>query len=534
MEIELPNSSPIEIPPEDLALTPRSVLRVLRLILDRVAALEEELSSLRIQNEQLRIENEQLRTQNEQLRIDNERLREQVGRSSSNSSQPPSSDFPVKPPRRQRKASGKKRGGQRGHKGHQRKLYPPEECRSVIDHRPATCGDCGTALSGNDPNPLRHQVVELPEVAPLVDEHRLHQLTCPACGDTTRASLPAGVPVCGYGARFAAVVGLLGGKYRQSDRQTQEMLEDFFQVEVALGTVNNLRQEVSEALAKPVEEATEFAQKQSAANMDETGWRQGNCDGKNPTQRKAWLWVLVTSWVTVFQIHLSRGQASAKGLLGEFAGYLITDRWTGYSWWPLDRRQLCWAHLIREFQKIADREGESKKVGEGLLAQAHKLFELWHRVRDGTLTREGFAAAVVKIRAAVQKCLSEGASYKAAKGDHSARARTSRTCRKLLKVEQAFWLFVRVEGIEPTNNAAERALRPAVIWRRISLGTQSLLGSQFVARMLTVTQTLRSQQRPVLEFLTMACEAARFGKTAPSLLPDLALSEEDIHLAKTA
>lgn len=273
---------------------------------------------------------------------------------------------------------------------------------------------------------------------------------------------------------------------------------------MALGTVNNLRQEVSQALAVPVEKATEFAQTQPAAHADETGWRQGNSDGKNPTRRKAWLWVMVTSSVTVFQIHLNRGHAAAKELLGNFAGYLITDRWTGYSWWPLERRQLCWAHLIREFQKIADRGGESKLIGEGLLAQARKLFELWHRVRDGTLTREGFAAAVVEIRAAVQKWLAEGAAYKAVSGDKSVRAKTSRACQELLKVEPALWLFVRVVGIEPTNNAAERALRPAVIWRRISLGTQSALGSQFVARMLTVTQTLRAQQRPVLEFLTAA------------------------------
>ncbi len=251
-------------------------------------------------------------------------------------------------------------------------------------------------------------------------------------------------------------------------------------------------------------------------------------------RRKAWLWVLVTSWVTVFQVHLSRGQASARELLGKFAGYLITGRWTGYSWWPLARRQLCWAHLIREFQKIADRGGESKAIGEGLLVQAHKLFELRHRVRDGTLTREGFAAAVVEIRAAIQKWLEEGASYKVARGDKSVRAKTARTSQELLKVKQALWLFVRVVGIEPTNNAAERALRPAVIWRRVSLGTQSALGSQFVARMLTVTQTLRAQQRPVLEFLTEACEAARQGTSAPSLLPDLSVLEQEHHLAIAA
>ncbi len=213
---------------------------------------------------------------------------------------------------------------------------------------------------------------------------------------------------------------------------------------------------------------------------------------------------------------------------------LYTDRWTGYGWWPLDRRQLCWAHLIREFQKIAERGGESQVIGEGLLAQARKLFELWHRVRDGTLTRSGFAAAVVEIRASVQQWLAAGAAYAVARGDKSARARTARTCRELLKVEQALWLFVRVAGVEPTNNAAERALRPAVIWRRTSLGTQSALGSQFVTRLLTVTLTLRAQQRSVLEDLTAACEAARQGMPVPSLLPNLSLLEQEHHFAIAA
>jgi transposase len=225
---------------------------------------------------------------------------------------------------------------------------------------------------------------------------------------------------------------------------------------VALGTINALRQEVSQAVAEPVTEAAEFAQAQEVAHADETGWVQGNSDGNNRERRKAWLWVVVTSWVTVFQVHLSRGQAAAKELLGEFAGYLVSDRWSGYGWWPLSRRQLCWAHLIREFRKIAERGGESQAIGEGLLEQARKLFELWHRVRDGTLTCEGFAAAVVGIRAAVQQWLAEGAAYEAARGDKSsARARTARTCRELLKVEEALWLFVRVAGVEPTNNAAE-------------------------------------------------------------------------------
>jgi transposase len=513
MESELLTSSNIKITPEDWALTPSSVQPALLQVLERLAALEEEVS---------------------RLRAETERLREQTRRSSGNSSQPPSSDAPSAPPWKPGPSSGRKRGAQPGHEGHQRKLYPVEACRRVSNHCPTGCCVCGAALAGFDPNPVRHQVVELPEVKPLVDEHRLHQLRCPDCGEMTRAPLPWDVPVSGYGPRLAAAVGLLSGPYRQSERQTQQTLCDFFQVDVALGTVNTLRQEVSAAVAEPVAEATVFAQAQAVANADETGWAQGNSDGTNPERHKAWLWVLVTSWVTVFQIHLSRGQAAAKELLGEFAGYLITDRWTGYRWWPLSRRQLCGAHLIREFRKIAERGGESQAIGEGLLEQARQLFKLWHRVRDGTLTREGFAAAVVEIRVVVQQWLAEGATYEVARGDKSARARTARTCRELLKVEEALWLFVRVVGVEPTNNAAERALRPAVIWRRTSFGTQSALGSQFVARMLTVTLTLRSQQRPVLEYLTAACEAARQGMPAPSLQPDPALLEQEHHLAIAA
>jgi transposase len=513
MDSELLTCPNSEIVPEDWQCTPPSVQQMILHLMQRLASLEQEVST---------------------LRAENERLREQARRSSHNSSQPPSGDAPGAPPRRGRESSGKPRGAPPGHEGHQRELYLVERCRSVTDHRPRQCHACGRDLSGDDPHPYRHQVVELPEVQPLVDEHRLHQLSCPACGETTRAALPAQVPASGYGPRLVATVGLLSGPYRQSERQTQQALEDFYQVEVALGTINNLRQEVSEALAQPVAEATEFAQAQEVANADETGWRQGNCDGNNRERRKAWLWVLVTSWVTVFQVHLSRGQAAAKELLGQFAGYLVTDRWSGYGWWPLSRRQLCWAHLLREFQKIAERGEASQRIGEGLLEQARQLFKWWHRVRAGTLAQAAFAQAAAEIRAKVQQWLAEGATYEPARGGHSARARTARTCRELLKVEEALWLFVRIEGVEPTNNAAERALRPAVIWRRTSLGTQSAEGSQFVARMLTVMLTLRAQQRNMLEYLTAACQAARQGLPAPSLLPHLSLLEQEHHFAIAA
>ncbi len=207
-------------------------------------------------------------------------------------------------------------------------------------------------------------------------------------------------------------------------------------------------------------------------------------------------------------------------MLGKtFGGILISDRHSSYNWVEITQRQLCWAHLRRDFIKISERPGISKQLGQALVKQQEKLFELWHRVRDGTLSRAEFIAAASLIRAAVQALLQEAAAYEIGPKEKTPLAHTVRTCRQLLKVEPAMWLFVTVEGVEPTNNAAERAIRPAVLWRRTSFDSQSVAGSTFVARMLTVVTTVRSQKRNVLEYLTHAICAARSGQPAPSLLP---------------
>ncbi len=252
-----------------------------------------------------------------------------------------------------------------------------------------------------------------------------------------------------------------------------------------------------------------------------TSFAQGNADGGNPTGRKAWLWVAVTPLVSFFCVLLSRSQEAALTLLGNnFGGILISDRHGDYNWVDLERRQLCWAHLRQEFIKISERTGVAGELGEALVKLQEQLFELWHRVRDGTLTRTEFISAVAPIRFSVKAKLQEAADYPIGSQEKTPLAKTVRTCRQLLKVEPAMWLFVTVEGVEPTNNAAERALRPAVLWRRTSFGSQSATGSTFVARMLTVVTTLRSQRRNVLEYLTAACRAARHGLPPPSLLPE--------------
>jgi hypothetical protein len=463
---------------------------------------------------------EQLEQQYEELKVENAVLREQVKQNSQNSSKPPSQDvgkgFKPKP----KGAKGKPRGAQFGHEGHSPYLYPVEACASVAEHLPERCIECGAKLQGQDAEPYRVQRVEIPTVVPVVQEDRFHALICEHCGASTRAWDEQIINGSRYGERVVAHVGVLSGQYRQSHRMVQELLSELFGVELSIGSIAQLRQESSDSIATAVEAAQRYVQQQAQVNMDETSFGQGNNDGKNPNHRKGWLWVMVTPLVSYFAICLSRSSAVCQQLLGEaFSGIVGSDRFSGYNGLDLTQRQVCWAHLKRDFTKIAEREGIAGELGIALLEQQRLLFEQWYRVRDGTLTRPEFVQVVQPIRDAIHQLLTQGAGYELAPKAKTPLAKTVRTCQQLLKVESALWTFVATEGIEPTNNAAERALRPAVLWRKNSFGSQSEAGSLFVSRMLTVVTSLRTQNRPVLEYLVQACRASRQGQTAPSLLP---------------
>lgn len=444
------------------------------------------------------------------LRVKVGALEEQVGQHSQNSSRPPSSD-PPGAPQRERKVSGRKAGGQPGHRGKGRGLLPVEEVDEVVEVKPEGCGKCGHSLEGSDLHPARHQVTDLPPVVATTTEYHLHTLGCPECGEQTSAQLPWGVSRGRFGARLQGMVAVLSGAYRLSKRNIAGILEDFFGVQVGLGTVSALEEATSTALEGVVEEAREYVQAHSVVNVDETGWKEG--------PQKAWLWVGVTSRVTVFVVRLSRGAKVVQELLGKaYGGVVGSDRWSGYSWVEVRRRQVCWAHLVRDFQAFVDRGGDSARVGEGLLSQAEVMFRWWHRVRDGTLKRSSFRVYLGGVRKRVGDLLREG--------EACAHPKTAQTCKNLLKVEGALWTFGRREGVEPTNNAAERAVRPGVLWRKGSFGTQSAAGSRFVERMMTVVATLRQQERNVLDYVTAACQAAIRGEAPPSLLPREALLGE--------
>ncbi len=475
--------------------------------------------ALERENQKLREMVARLQEEVEHLKGIIQELQEQLRTNSRNSSKPPSSDSPSNNPPScfdhgrdgKPKPEGRSPGGQPGHEPKTRKLLPPDQVDQVVNCKPPERCECGGMVRPADGTPERRQVLDIPPIKPVVTEYRLFAGICEACGRRHHGALPDGVPCGMLGPRPMAMASLLSGKYHLSKRDVVEMLEDLLGTELCLGTVSNIEARVSGAIEQAVEEAKRFVAEQPVVHMDETGWKQG--------RNKAWLWTAVTSSVVVFAVRFSRGAKVVQEMLGElFRGILVSDRWSAYNWLDPRRRQLCWAHLMRDFFKISERSGEAGKIGTQLLEQAHKMFGLWHKMRDGPMDRRAFQVNVQPIREAIEALLHQGASCEHAKTRH--------TCKRILKRKAALWTFVDVPGVEPTNNAAERAVRPAVLWRKQSFGTQSERGSEFVERMLTVCGTCKLQGRNVLEYLVQAIEASLLGQAAPSLLPSEAPRKE--------
>jgi transposase len=463
---------------------------------------------------------EELRGQLTALATELARLREQISRSSRNSSRPPSSDGPgFKPPER-RKGSGRKRGGQPGHPGAGPELLSIERVDAVVDHHPDACRRCGALLEGEDPEPLRHQLIEIPPITPLVIEHRLHRLVCPCCSRRTCATLPAEVEASRYGPRLSGLVGLLGSAFPLSISKTQALLQQLVGVTISRGAIAAIRKRLSAALAQPMTEALQVARQQPVVYMDETGAPTGNADGGNPTGKRGWQWVMVTPLVTVFLQGLSRSAAAAMELLGHgFGGIVVSDRFSAYNHLPNQQRQLCWAHLIRDLVAIAERAGASTEVGADLLKLQQQLFGQWHHYKSGAMDWPTLQQNSQPIRqrfvATLQRVVELGCQC----SERTPWARTVRTCQQILQRSDALWTFLETPGIEPTNNAAERALRQSVIQRKISHGVQSAQGAICRSRLLTVTTTLRQQDRDVWSFLEQAWIAHYGGGLMPSLLP---------------
>jgi transposase len=435
-------------------------------------------------------------------------LETKLGRNASNSSMPPSANPPEAPPPVRKKPTGRKPGGQPGHTAHLRTRLPVERLTEpTVHYWPTICETCHDDLSAtpgpDDPESLWHQIVELPEFPARVTEHQAHGRTCANCGQVTWAEIPADIRAHMCGPRLTATMSFLSGVLHASKRGVEDFVETVFKVPLALGTVSNLEQEMSQALADAHSEAQTAVQEAEAKNVDETGWKQAG--------QKRWLWGAATTAVVCFVIAPTRGAAGLAALLGKkIKGIIGSDRWSVYGQLKLGMRQLCWAHLKRDFQKLVDRGSDAKDVGEMGLEAVDVVFTLWHAFLGGGMTRSQLQREIASVRHTLREWLQCGCACKDTKA--------AAFCENVLSVEPALWTFVRKEGIEPTNNHIERLLRPGVLWRKNAFGCHSEAGCRFVERVLTVMQTLRLQKRPVLEFLYQSLLAHRQAQKAPKLL----------------
>ena len=442
------------------------------------------------------------------------RLAEQEGRlaelearlklNSSNSSLPPSANPPSAPKPPGRPPSGRQPGGQPGHPGHSRPRLPAHQ---VVPYLPSDCERCHRPLpaepSAADPPPRWHQVAELPAVLAVITEHQAHGRRCAHCGHLTWARLPAAVLAHGFGPKLTAAIAFLSGRCHGSKRGIEELVETLLGVPLSLGSVSSAEAEVAAALAEPYAQAEAAVAQAAVKNADETGWAQAG--------QLCWLWLAVTAGVAVFKICAGRGRAALASLLGEsIRGTVGSDRWTAYGSISLSARQVCWAHLKRDFQKWVDWGRPTTGLGQAGLAAVRQLFAAWRDFREGVLDRPGLQAALEPVSQDLQAALAAGLS-----GENP---KAARFCRNLLAVYPALWTFARVQGVEPTNNLAERTLRPAVLWRKISFGNHSQAGCRFTERILTAVQTLRLQNRQVLAYLGDAVAAHRAGQPAPILV----------------
>jgi transposase len=350
---------------------------------------------------------------------------------------------------------------------------------------------------------LRHQVWELPEIQPILTEYQRHRLTCPHCRETTCAPLPPGVPSGQSGPRLVALTGLLMGHFRQSKRRAAFFLQDLLKLPCCPALTVKMQNQVAAALEQPYHELKQALARQPQLNMDESPTKQGN--------QKAWLWTAVARGFAVFAIFSSRKGEALPKLLGEsFDGIINCDRAKMY--WQARRLQWCWAHLKRDIQALIDHpHPQVKRLGHDLMRQVKLMFQHWRSYRAEEITWEEFRAAMHPVRHEVNGLLLRGA--------FSGNPRLRGMCDELSNHREWLWTFVDERGIEPTNNTAERALRPAVIYRKLSFGTQSEAGSRFIERMLTVSETCRLQERSIFDYLTAAIKAHFSQQAAPSLLP---------------
>jgi transposase len=433
-------------------------------------------------------------------------LTEKLGRNSSNSHLPPSSDSPGARKERNAKKkarSNRKRGAQRGHRGTHRELLPPEKVSKFVDLYPPECENCWRALPRvPDPSPKHYQQTEFPPVDPFTTEWRRHEVICPCCRHKTCAAYDENViPSTQFGPRLMAVMALVTGVYHLSRRKAVGLLSDLLGVEVSVGALSSVESRVSDAVQPAVDEAWGKVGRAEVKHTDGTSWYQAGVTMA--------LWTIATTAATVFKIVANSATVTLAPLYGALVGILVSDRAKALNFWAMERRQICWAHLLRKFVSFSERDGPAAAFGQQLLDYTGIVFEYWHDYKSGKLSREQFVTWMAPVRQQVETLLAQAVAADI--------AGLSGSCADILVHKAALWTFIDNDGVEPTNNHAEREIRAFVLWRKRSFGTQSARGNVFAENLMTVAHTARKQKKTVLTFLTECCEAQRDETPAPSL-----------------
>lgn len=426
---------------------------------------------------------------------------------SRNSSVPPSSDWTRKKTSAKGESSGRKRGGQPGHEGVTRQTFPPDQVDQVLEFFPKQCRHCHTPLKESGEIAESRQVAEVPASPAQVIEYRRYRCLCPRCEEETVADFSQEVPASCVGPRLQAVLTSLTGRYRLSRREACEAAEALFgpKATIALGTLSAMETRTSRALEAVYTESLQAIRGEPAVNVDETSWRQD--------KGRAWLWTASSPELSVFHVDPTRSAEGFHALMGsDYGGVLGSDRWSAYHGHKPSRRQLCWAHLKRNFQALTERGHKGAScIGRIGLEVEKAITQAWRKFQQGRIAHASLRVILHGERKRLEAALT--------KGSRSTDAKTAALSKDVLKRFTALWTFTRREGVEPTNNRAERALRKAVLWRKGSFGSDSAKGSRFVERMLTVAETLRSQGRSLVDFLERAIKAHARGHPHPSLLP---------------
>jgi hypothetical protein len=440
-------------------------------------------------------------------------LHQRLNQDSTNSSRAPSTDSPEAKANRKAeqeskhpKHGGRKQGAQPGHKAVEIPLAELGEDDVVIDCKPDVCGHCGASLEGCvDESPYRRQKYEI-EIVRRVTEYRKHRCTCPECGQVTEGILPEEAQGSAYDANIVLLSGMLTGMCQVSRRMARLFIESLCGVPISVGSVSNLEKELTEASEAVMEEIEGAAQSAEQANADETGF--GLQDGK-----QGWLWVLVTPFAVLFRVFAGRGQEYASRLLGKFEGILTSDRWGGYNRYPKEKRQICWAHVLRDFKAMRESGPDGESTGLGLRKEAKKMFCKLHRFQRWRQRQE---EAGVKVSLTVLESQLEGIRRRIVMLLEEGERRGVAKCAGLLKMEPQLWMFVKA-GIDPTNNAAERAIRPAVVWKKQSYGVESERGARYVESMLSIWATCRCNDINAVSYLRELIQTHRSNTTCPSI-----------------